>query len=212
MNNQNNSLNPWLATRTRTGAEYDAPYEQRASEGIQIHGEANLVEQLLEEIIRPNTETEESLRVLDAGCGTGRIAIELAQRGYDIVGVDLDEVMLVQAKHKAPDLNWLLDDLSAVTFDTTFDAVVMAGNVMIYVTPGSERAVLENMTSYLNEGGILLSAFELTHHPWTQLTIDHYDAMMNELGMQSLARWSTWEQDVWQEGDMYVVRLHQKSC
>ena len=40
--------NPWLATRSRTGAEYDAPYEDRAANGEDIYGEANLVQQLLQ--------------------------------------------------------------------------------------------------------------------------------------------------------------------
>src|SRR5258706_13107155 len=39
--------NPWLATRTRTGREYDAPYEARAAAGLDVHGEASLVEKLL---------------------------------------------------------------------------------------------------------------------------------------------------------------------
>ncbi|MFN8442970.1 MAG: hypothetical protein U0175_19495 [Caldilineaceae bacterium] len=47
--------NPWLATRKRTGAEYDAPYEARAAAGIDVHGEANLVKScLLHRSIRAN--------------------------------------------------------------------------------------------------------------------------------------------------------------
>ena len=36
--------------------------------------------------------------MLDAGCGTGRVAIELAARGFSVVGMDLDEAMLDTAR------------------------------------------------------------------------------------------------------------------
>lgn len=207
--------NPWLATRTRTGAEYDAPYLERARQGEDVHGEATLVDKLLREmrderVTRHPVDRPKAANILDAGCGTGRTAIELAQRGYAVVGVDLDAVMLRQAKHKAPSLRWLEADLATVTLARQFDAIVMAGNVMIYVTPGTERAVLENMTRHLKPGGILISGFELTPYPWSQLTIERYDELLTTLGMQSLARWSTWSQAQWRVADAYAVSVHRK--
>lgn len=198
--------NPWLATRTRSGAEYDAPYEQRAKAGMDIHGEANLVEKLLTRY-RP-IEPQESYSVLDAGCGTGRMAIELARRGVEVVGVDLDEVMLSRAKTKAPELRWELADLSKVSLHRRFDAIVLAGNVMIFVTPGTEAAVLKNMANHLDDGGLLLAAFELTPRPWSQLTIEKYEDISAAVGLSTVARWSTWEQAAWKKGDHYVVSLH----
>src|SRR3982750_3820754 len=100
MTNQN-LPNPWLVSRTRTGREYDAPYEARAAAGEDIHGEANLIEKLLGSDLNQSGSTPPYC-ILDAGCGTGRMAIELARRGVEIVGVDLDEVMLKQARTKAP--------------------------------------------------------------------------------------------------------------
>ncbi len=202
----NNRQNPWLATRTRTGAEYDAPYQERAANGEDIHGEANLVEALLQTHFPERAAS--SLSVLDGGCGTGRMGIELTRRGYDVVGADLDEVMLSQAQRKAPEMTWLLADLSTVSIDKRFDAIVLAGNVMIYVTPGTERAVLANMVGHLKPGGLLLAAFELNPYPWTELTIDRYDGMLAELGMEKVERWSTWDRDEWGEWDKYAVSLH----
>ena len=84
----------------------------------------------------------EPASVLDAGCGTGRVAIELAARSIDVVGVDLDDDMLAEARRKAPGLTWihgdLHDDSLDVLGDRQFDVVVMAGNVMIFVAPGTE--------------------------------------------------------------------------
>jgi ubiquinone/menaquinone biosynthesis C-methylase UbiE len=56
--------------------------------------------------------------VLDAGCGTGRVAIELARRGIEIVGVDIDPGMLGSARRKAPELTWIEADLATVTVGT----------------------------------------------------------------------------------------------
>ena len=202
--------NPWLATRTRTGSEYDAPYEARAAAGMDVHGEANLIEKLLHSDLNQTNSTQ-PYRVLDAGCGTGRMSIELARRGMKIVGVDLDEVMLTQAQNKAPQLDWRLGDLSIIELDKTFDAIVMAGNVMIYLTPGTEAATVANMARHLKPGGLLVAAFELTRQSWTNLTIESYDTMANTAGLKKLARWSTWEQAAWNTGDGYAVSVHRKS-
>ena len=202
-------VNPWLATRTRTGSEYDAPYEARAAAGLDVHGEANLIEKLLHSDLN-QTNSIPPFHILDAGCGTGRMAIELACRGMEITGVDLYEVMLNQAGHKAPQLDWRLGDLSTIELGRTFDAIVMAGNVMIYVTPDTEAAVLANMTHHLKPGGLLVAAFELTFHSWTKLTIESYDRLAETAGLRKAARWSTWEQTPWSSLDTYAVSLHTK--
>ena len=207
--NKQPQTNPWLATRTHTGSEYDAPYEANAAAGMDVHGEANLVEKLLHSDLYQAALTP-PYRVLDAGCGTGRIAIELARRGYHIVGVDLDDVMLTQARKKAPQLDWRLGDLSAIALDGVFDAIVLAGNVMIYLTPGTEAATLANMAHHLKPGGLLIAAFELTPQRWTHLTIESYDAMAITAGLRKVARWSTWEQAQWSKGDGYAVSVHTK--
>ena len=62
--------------------EYDTRWDRLAAEGHDVHGEADAVERL------------GGGRVLDAGCGTGRVAIELARRGHEVVGVDADADLL----------------------------------------------------------------------------------------------------------------------
>jgi len=202
-------INPWLATRNRTGQEYDAPYAARAAAGMDVHGEANLVEHLLRSPLN-QSQSHQPYRVLDAGCGTGRTAIELAQRDIEIVGVDLDAVMLQQARAKAPQLDWRLGDLSVIVLDKSFDLIVMAGNVMIYLTPGTEAATVANMASHLKPGGLLVAAFELTPPSWSQLTLAVYDQLTTTADLTLVARWSTWEQAPWQPGDRYAVSVHRK--
>ena len=88
--------------------EYAARWQRLAASGQTVHGEADLVESLGQE------------PVLDAGCGTGRVAIELARRGIDVAGVDLDSDMLGVARRTAPDLLWLEADLATMRLDRRF--------------------------------------------------------------------------------------------
>lgn len=201
--------NPWLATRTRSGGEYDAPYAARAAAGIDIHGEATFLMQLFAEQLTA-LAPEAGLHVLDAGCGTGRIAIELARRGCQIVGVDLDEEMLKQARKKAPELVWQQGDLSTITLERAFASIVLAGNVMIYLTPGTEAAVLANMANHLAPDGLLVAAFELAPPSWSQLTLSLYDQLAAAAGLTLVERWSTWERTPWVSSSPYAVSVHRK--
>jgi demethylmenaquinone methyltransferase/2-methoxy-6-polyprenyl-1,4-benzoquinol methylase len=65
-------------------------------------------------------------RVLDAACGTGDLAIIAAKQGANVTGLDFSEQMLVRARHKAPDLEWLRGDVLELPFpDDSFDAATV---------------------------------------------------------------------------------------
>jgi SAM-dependent methyltransferase len=209
MTNQSKPANPWLATRTRTGQEYDAPYDARAALGINVHGEADLVTKLLH-ASGLDPAPDQPYCVLDAGCGTGRMGIELARRGVAVVGVDLDEVMLAQARAKAPQLDWRLGDLATIEVGQRFDCIVLAGNVMLYLTPGTEAATLANMAGHLKPGGMLVAAFELQPPAWSSLTLHEYDRLAAGAGLSLIERWATWQQDPWRPNDQYAVSVHRK--
>ena len=87
-----------------TGDAYADHFVQLAASGQDVHGEATFCAGLL----------PAPARVLDAGCGTGRVAIRLAELGYDTVGVDVDLQMLEVARKHAPDLVWVAGDLASV--------------------------------------------------------------------------------------------------
>ncbi|MFT7646221.1 MAG: SAM-dependent methyltransferase [Candidatus Poriferisodalaceae bacterium] len=174
------------------GDDYDAKWRALAASGQSVHGEADLVSSFA-----PST-------VLDAGCGTGRVAIELARRGLDVVGVDLDPGMLDTARIKAPEVEWILGDLSTVAIGRTFDLIALPGNVMIFVHPGTEAAVVANLARHLNRASRLVAGFQLGPD---RLTTARYDEACLTAGLQLEDRWSTWDREPFDHGD-YQVSVH----
>ena len=163
-----------------------------AAKGQSIHGEADFVCRF------------EPASVLDAGCGTGRVGIELARRGIEVVGVDLDETMLDAARAKAPELTWITADLVDVDLGRTFDSVVMPGNVMIFLAPGSEPTVIANMARHVSSTGRLISGFQLRRG----YELSQYDADCAAARLELEARHSTWDGGAWKAGGDYAVSVH----
>ncbi len=185
-------MNRWLGSKRLGAEEYDRRFAEAEREGRDMHGEASFVASL-------------GVRsVLDGGCGTGRVAIELARRGVEVVGVDLDEDMLAAARRKAPHLDWRVGDLATVDLLRHFEAVVLAGNVMIFLAPGTEAAVVANMARHLLPGGALVSGFQLDR----ELELAAYDEHCRRAGLALAGRWATWEGAPWTGQGDYAVSLH----
>ena len=166
-----------------------------AASGRPVHGEADYV-------CRFEPES-----VLDAGCGTGRVAIELASRGIETVGVDLDAKMLEQARAKAPHLDWIHGSVADVSIGREFDAVVTAGNVLIFVEPGTETAVVANLAGHLAPEGVLISGFQLDQG----YDLDRYDADCAAAGLVPVERFATWEGTPFVAGGSYAVSVHRRA-
>ncbi|MDE0160858.1 MAG: class I SAM-dependent methyltransferase [Acidimicrobiaceae bacterium] len=184
------------------GGVYDDRWRRMEARGEWVHGEADLVSWF-----GPAT-------VLDAGCGTGRVAIELDRRGVGVVGVDLDARMLDEARSKAPHLPWILGDLTDVEIAAPgaadgrrqFDLIVLAGNVMVFVEVGTEAAIVANMARHLGPGGRLVSGFRLGLSP---LTFDDYDRFAANAGLELEHRWTTWDRRPF-DGGSYAVTVHRR--
>jgi SAM-dependent methyltransferase len=187
----------WHSSDVPRGADYDRRFADLAATGMDMHGEAALVASY-----RPAT-------VLDAGCGTGRVAIELARRGHDVVGTDVDPAMLAAARTKAPALTWLEADLTDPGLDLgrTFDVVVLAGNVLIFVPTGTEGRAIANAARFLAPGGRLVAGYSL--HPGGLQPSGH-DAHATAAGLELEDRWSTWDRRPYAPGDAYAVSVHRK--
>lgn len=196
--------NRWLGSAdVPRGDDYDARFQALAQAGEDVHGEAHFVASL------------GVSSVLDAGCGTGRVAIELARRGIDAVGVDLDASMLAVARRKAPHLPWYEGDITTIELTMPeaparrrlFDAIALAGNVMIFLVPGSEAAAVANLARHLAPGGALVAGFQLIPGG---LTLAHYDAYAAQAGLVLVELWTTWDRQSWSPTSAYAVSVHRR--
>jgi SAM-dependent methyltransferase len=205
--------------RESAGADYARRYAERfralAARGEDVHGEAAF----LASIVEPPA------RVLDAGCGTGRVAIRLAELGFDCVGVDSDESMLDQARASTA-VRWVLRDLvelgpvSPPESDPAepdplagpFDLIVAAGNVIPLLAPGSEPEVLAALASRLAPDGTLVTGFGLdaAHLPLAEAPfgLADYDRWCRGAALSLAARYSTWGGAEFNLHDGYAVNVH----
>jgi SAM-dependent methyltransferase len=141
----------------------------------------------------------------------GRAGSGASWRGaaWTVVGVDIDPEMVATARRKAPGVDWRLADLATVNLGRSFDAIVMAGNVMIFLTPRTESAVVATMARHLRPAGVLIAGFQIMPG---RLTILRYDEIAALAGLALAERWSTWDRDVWNAADDYAVSVHKKSA
>lgn len=171
---------------------YDERWRRMAAAGHDPHGEAALVTSYA-----PGT-------VLDGGCGTGRVGIELARRGVAVLGVDADADMIAAARAKAPDLPWVLADLADLDRPERFDVVVLAGNVVPYATRRAE--LVAACARHLAPGGRLLAGFGL-RPGWPALA--EYDRWCAAAGLALEDRFATWERERY-AGGAYAVSVHRR--
>jgi len=177
---------------TWDGKDYQARFDALAAEGVDVHGEAQFVAAL-----GPRS-------VLDAGCGTGRVAIELARRGIEVVGVDADPSMIATARQRTPELSWLEADLASLELGRTFDVVVMAGNVPLFTPPGTQAAVVAGCARHVSASGALVCGFQLGRG----YDLAAYDQHCVEARLTLVQRWATWDRGPFRNGSGYAVSVH----
>ena len=175
--------------------DYDTKWKRMAEAGQNPHGEVDFVARY------------EPTSVLDAGCGTGRVAIEFAARGIEAAGSDINAEMLAEARAKAPELEWVLSDLAAIDMGRTFDAVVLAGNVILFVEPGTEAATVAGAARHVASGGHLIAGFSLGRG----VTADAWEGWLGDAGLGPIARFSTWNGDPFEVGANYLVSVAMRS-
>jgi SAM-dependent methyltransferase len=145
--------NDWGGYFSATAASYDAeeyaqPWQEEAAFYIDVLG------------VAPGDA------VLDLGCGTGRHAVALAQRGMRVVGVDLAAGMLAEAQAKARAArvraDWIQADLVRFATMTRFDgAICMLEAAFGFMTPADDPAehdlaILRNVHAVLKPGACFL--------------------------------------------------------
>ena len=185
--------------RTVDLLKYDERFTAMAERGESIHGEVDFIERLI---------PEKKISLLDAGCGTGRLSIEMTLRGHHAVGVDLDPDMIARARSKAPDIEWHVGDLSKLDLGSKSQVVVMAGNILLFCAPGSQAAIIKSLSQHIIADGYLISGFSLENRGDAYLGADYQrDALT--AGLTFVAEYSNWNGDGSNAGDDYTVMVHQ---
>jgi len=186
---------------TDTGEGHSEWYIERfrtmAAEGRDLAGEARLVDAML----------PRGARVLDAGCGPGRVGAELHARGHVVVGVDVDPALIAAAEQDHPGPTWLVGDLAeldlaAMGEPEPFRGAVLAGNVMAFVAPGSEADVLAHVGRHVVEDGFVVVGFHVD-----RLDLGEFDRAAEAAGLRVEHRFGTWELHAFDETSDFAVTV-----
>lgn len=133
---------------------YIQRFRDMAARGADLAGEARLIDAMV----------PRGARILDAGCGTGRVGGFLAGAGHEVVGVDLDPELIAAARADHPGPQWLVGDLAELDLPAAgvpagFDVVVVAGNVMTFVAPATRVEILRRLGTHLCPEGRVVVGF-----------------------------------------------------
>jgi SAM-dependent methyltransferase len=178
-------------------AAYATRFARLAAAGQDIDGEARFVDAL----------AERGSRILDAGCGTGRVAAALAVRGHDVVGADVDASLIEAGREQYPGLPLVHRDLLDLRAeDGPFDVAVLAGNVIVYVEPGSEADVLRALDGVVVPGGRVVLGFA-TDRDYTVAALDR-DAAALDWALEH--RFATWQLGPWHDAAEWAVTVYRR--
>jgi SAM-dependent methyltransferase len=174
---------------------YIERFRTMARDGADLAGEARFLDAML---------ARES-RVLDAGSGTGRVAAALAERGHAVVGVDVDPALVEAAHADYPGPRFVVADLATLDLveEAPFDAAVLAGNVLVFVTPGSERTVLARIAAHVRPDGFLVAGFATDR----EYGVPAFDADCAALGLVVEHRFATWDLRPWRDRAPWAVTV-----
>ena len=133
---------------------YVERFRAMAAAGDDLAGEARLVDAM----------APRGCRILDAGCGPGRVGAFLDDLGHDVVGVDVDPILIAAAEQDHPGPRWIVADLAELDLTSDgirerFEIIVSTGNVMTFLAPSTRRDVLASLREHLAEGGRIVIGF-----------------------------------------------------
>ncbi len=193
------ALSRWV-TDTEDGHSqwYIERFRKMAAEGADLGGEARLVDAMV----------ARGSRILDAGCGPGRVGALLHARGHDVVGVDVDPELIAAAREDHPGPAWLVADLAdldlpAAGIAEPFHAAVVAGNVLAFVAKGTEPDVLCRIAAHLLPDAIVLVGFGTDRG----YLLQDFDTHVTAAGLTLEHRFATWDLRPWHDDATFAVSV-----
>ncbi|MCF8606406.1 class I SAM-dependent methyltransferase [Gordonia sp. HY442] len=177
---------------------YVERFRSMAADGADLFGEARFIDAMV----------GRSSRILDAGCGPGRVGGYLHSAGHDVVGVDVDPVLIDAATADYPGPDWQVHDLATLDLRNDdgsrreFDAIVCAGNVLAFVAADTEALVLSRLAEHLADGGFLAVGFHVA-----KLPVATFDAALADTDLTLDLRLSTWDVRPWHDDADFAVSI-----
>ena len=159
-------------------------FKQMEAAGHDLYGEARTVDAM----------AGRNARILDAGCGPGRLGGRLHGLGHRVVGVDVDPALIAAAEEDHPGPLWLVGDLAELDLpargiDAGFDVIVSAGNVMGFLAPSTRVEVLRRFAGHLAAGGRAIIGFGAGRG----YEFPEFLADANAAGLELDQAFSTWD-------------------
>jgi SAM-dependent methyltransferase len=187
----------WFTDTDEGNSEWYAEhFRELAADGADLEGEARLVDA----VVAPGS------RILDAGCGQGRTAGALYRRGHHVTAVDIDPVLVAAARTDNPGPDYVEADLATLDIPIHaldgFDAAVSAGNVITFVAPGTEVAVLRRIRHHLKPHGVYLLGFHVDRYP-----LESFDFALQQAGFELEQRFATWDLRPWTHASDFAVSI-----
>jgi len=195
------SENRWLQLLERNPGHsqwYIERFRTMAANGDDLAGEARLVDAMV----------PRGARILDAGCGPGRVGGHLHRSGHEVVGIDLDPALIGAAEQDHPGPTWLVGDLATMDLPAAgiaegFDVIVCAGNVLTFLDPATRRPVLGRFRAHLRDGGRAVVGFGAGR----DYPFDAFDDDVAAAGLEVQLRLSTWDLRPFDEGSDFLVAV-----
>ncbi|OZG29687.1 SAM-dependent methyltransferase [Williamsia sp. 1138] len=181
---------------------YVERFREMAARGQDIVGEARMVDAMM----------SRGGRVLDAGCGPGRLGGHLHAAGHTVVGVDIDPVLIAAAQQDYPGPTWQVGDLAELDLPARgiaagFEVIVCAGNVMAFVAPSTRQAVLAGFARHLAPTGRVVVGFGSGRG--YEFTEFFDDAAASGLSIDH--RFSTWDLRPFTNSSDFVVAVFSRA-
>ena len=127
---------------------YIQRFRDMEANGHDLWGEARTVDAM----------APRNARILDAGCGPGRLDGFLHELGHTVVGIDVDPGLIEAAEQDHPGPTYVVGDLAemdlpAQGIEANFDVIVSAGNVVGFLAASTREEVLRRIAKHLAPEG-----------------------------------------------------------